>query len=139
MSILLTIHSINRWLLTLVALALIIRLIVGLAKKQSFNKSVTILTGAFGGLMDLQLLLGALFLVMDGLAKAGFPSFRWEHAIIMLIAALVAHLPAMWKNKEDHVRTRNTLIAVIISLLFVFLGMNSLGGWARWWHIAGLF
>ncbi len=139
MSVLLTIHSITRWLVTLVAIGLIVRLVLGLIKKQPFDKTANALLGAFGGLMDTQMLLGVLFFVLDGLGKTGFPLFRWEHAATMLLAVIVAHLPAMWKKKADTVRTRNTLIAVIVALLLVFLGVSSLGGWVRWWHISGLF
>ena len=138
MSILLIIHSITRYLVTLVAIVLIIRLVIGLIKKQAFDKSASALTGAFSGLMDTQLLLGILFFVLDGLAKTGFPQYRWEHAISMLLAVIVAHLPAMWKKKDDAVRTRNTLIAVSVSLLLVFIGVSALG-MTRWWHITGLF
>jgi hypothetical protein len=139
MSVLLTIHSINRWLATLAALALIIRLIIGLIKKQPFDKSASTLTSAFSGLMDLQMLLGILFFVLDGLGKTGFPAYRWEHAVTMLLAVIVAHLPAIWKKHADAFRTRNTLIAVSVSLLLVFIGISPLGGWTRWWHITGLF
>jgi hypothetical protein len=139
MTVLLTIHSITRWLVTLVAVALLVRLVVGLVKKQPFDKTASALTGAFGGLMDTQMLLGLLFLVLGGLGKIGFPTDRLEHATIMFLAVVVAHLPAMWKKKDDVVRTRNTLIAVAASLLLVFIGIVPLGGWARWWHIAGLF
>jgi Flp pilus assembly pilin Flp len=139
MTILLTIHSITRWLATLTAIALIVRLVIGLIRKQPFDKSASALTGAFGGLMDTQMLLGVLFFILDGLAKTGFPPYRWEHAVTMLLAVIVAHLPAMWKNKNDATRTRNTLIAVSISLLLVFIGVRPLGGWVRWWHITGWF
>lgn len=139
MSLLLTIHSVNRWLITLLALALVIRLIIGLAQKLPFDKGKAILASGFGGLMDLQLLLGALFLVMDGLAKTGFPQYRWEHAIPMVLAVIIAHLPSMWKNKDDITRTQYTLVAVVVSMLLVFVGVGPLGGWTRWWHITGLF
>jgi len=139
MTILLTIHSITRWLVTLTAIALLARLIIGLIKKQAFDKSAWTLTGAFGGLMDMQMLLGILFFVLDGLARTGFPPYRWEHAVSMILAVIAAHLPAMWKDKGDAVRTRNTLIAVSISLLLVFVGISPLGGWVRWWHITGWF
>jgi hypothetical protein len=139
MSVLLTIHSIARWLATLVATALVIRLVIGLVKKQPFDKTANALTGAFGGLMDTQMLLGILFLVLDGLGKTGFPPYRWEHAVIMFMAVIAAHLPSMWKKKDDSIRTRNTLIAVAISLLLVFIGIGPLGGWTRWWHVTGLF
>jgi hypothetical protein len=139
MTVLLTIHSIVRWLATLVAIALVVRLVIGLIKKQSFDKTATALTGAFGGLMDTQMLLGILLFVLDGLGKTGFPPYRWEHAVTMVLAVIAAHLPSMWKKKDDAVRTRNTLIAVVVSLLLVFVGIRPLGGWTRWWHVTGLF
>jgi hypothetical protein len=139
MTVLLTIHSVVRWLATLVAIALVVRLVLGLVKKQPFDKTATALTGAFGGLMDTQMLLGILFFVLDGLGKTGFPPYRWEHAVTMFLAVIFAHLPAMWKKQTDAIRTRNTLIAVGISLLLVFIGIGPLGGWMRWWHVTGLF
>ena len=139
MTILLTIHSITRWLVTLTAIVLLARLVIGLLRKQPFDKSASALTGAFGGLMDTQLLLGVLFFVLDGFGKTGFPVYRWEHTVTMLLAVFVAHLPAVWKNKSDAVRTRNTLIAVTVSLLLIFAGVSPLGGWVRWWHITGWF
>jgi hypothetical protein len=139
MTALLTIHSLVRWLATLVAIALLIRLVLGLVRKQPFDTTASALTGAFGGLMDAQLLLGLLFFVLDGLGKTGFPPYRWEHAVTMALAVIVAHLPSIWKKKEDALRTRNTLIVVAVSLLLVFIGVGPLGGWARWWHVTGLF
>jgi hypothetical protein len=44
----------------------------------------------------------------------------------------------LWKNKNDAVRTRNTLIAVSVSLLLVFAGVLPLG-LGRWLHITGWF
>jgi hypothetical protein len=139
MSVLLIIHSITRWLVTLVAIALVVRLVIGLAKQKPFDKTANALTGAFSGLMDTQMLLGVLFFVLDGLGKTGFPPYRWEHATTMLLAVIAAHLPALWKKKEDAVRTRNTLVVVVVALALVFLGVGPLGGWVRWWHITGLF
>lgn len=135
MLVLLTIHSIVRWIITLVALALIVRLALGLAKKLPFDKTARSLTAAFSGLMDAQMLLGILFLLLSGFGDIGFPRYRWEHAVAMTLAVIVAHLPARWKNAADDVRTRNTLIAVVIALLIVFLGIIPIGGWTRWWNI----
>lgn len=139
MTVLLTIHSLVRWLATLVAIALVVRLVLGLVKKQPFDQTASALTGAFGGLMDTQMLLGLLFFVLDGLGQTGFPAYRWEHAVTMFLAVIVAHLPAIWKKQTDAVRTRNTLIAVAASLLLVFVGIRPIGGWSRWWHVIGLF
>jgi hypothetical protein len=135
MTILLTIHSIVRWLVTLAALALIVRLAIGLVRKQPFDKSARILTASFTGLMDTQALLGILLLVITGIGGVGFPRYRLEHAAAMIAAVIVAHLPVMWKTASDNVRTRNTLIAVLVSLFIIFLGIIPLGGWTRWWNI----
>jgi hypothetical protein len=139
MTIVLTIHSLIRWIIMLVALALIVRLSIGLVKKQPFDKIAAGLTSAFAGLMDTQMLLGGLFFLVSGFGGTGFPTYRWEHAISMLLAIVTAHLPRVWKKAEDGVRTRHTLLAVVISLLLVFLGIVPIGGWTRWWHITGLF
>jgi len=137
-TLLLTIHSITRWILTLVAMALITRLAFGLTKKQPFDQTARGLTTAFAGLMDTQMLLGALYFLVSGLGGTGFPTYRWEHALTMLTAVVVAHLPSLWKKAEDNVRTRNTLIAVSASLIIILIGVLPLGGWTRWWHITGI-
>ncbi|SRR5258706_12783685 len=139
MMILLTIHSITRWLVTLVAIVLIVRLSIGLIQKRPFDQSASRLTSTFAGLMDVQMLLGVLFLLVSGFGGTGFPVYRWEHAITMFLAVIAAHLPAVWKKATDDVRTRHTLLAVVLSLLLVFLGIVPIGGWTRWWHITGWF
>src|SRR5688572_5992175 len=139
MIILLTVHSIVRWVITLVAIALIIRLSIAWIKKQPFDKTTGTLTFAFGGLMDTQMLLGLLFFLIDGFSETGFPAYRWMHVITMALAVIAAHLPKVWKKAEDDVRTRHTLLAVVVSLLLIFLGIAPIGGWVRWWHVTGLF
>ncbi|HEY3313638.1 MAG TPA: hypothetical protein VGK00_18515 [Anaerolineales bacterium] len=138
MSILLIIHSITRWLVVFVALALVGRLLLGLINSRPFDKSAGVLVAAFGGLMDVQMLLGLLLFLLGGFGGLGFPAYRWEHAVLMLLAVIMAHVPAWWKKSPDEVRTRNTLIMVILSLVLVFLGVGPLG-WTRWLHITGLF
>lgn len=135
MTILLTIHSIVRWAIVLVAIALIVRLVIGLIGKRPFDKTARILTTAFTGLMDTQLLLGLLYLLIIGFSTASWPRYRLEHAGMMIIAVIIAHLPAMWKKASDQKRTRNVLIAVIVSLIFIAIGISPIGGWVRWWHI----
>ncbi len=137
MNILLTIHSIVRYLVTIAALALIVRLVIGLVKKKPYDKSARILQASFSGLMDAQALLGILLLI-QGYSSLGLPRYRLEHATIMVLAVIVAHLPAAWKKSPDHIRTRNTLIAVIVSLILVVIGVGVALGWPRWWHITGI-
>ncbi len=135
----LTLHSIVRWLTILVAAALVIRFALGWLKKQPFDKTASALSGAFSGTMDLQLTLGLIFFIWNGMMfEGGFAlRHRWEHLVIMLAAVVVAHLPAMWKKKDDVTRYRNGLIAVSVALLLVIVGVSLLPG-NRWLTISGL-
>ncbi|GAB4482827.1 MAG: hypothetical protein OHK0031_05660 [Anaerolineales bacterium] len=140
MTILLTLHSIVRWLTILTAAAALIKLTLGLTQKQAFDKLASGLTGAFSGLMDTQLLLGGFFFLLSGAAIPGGFSlrYRWEHLSLMLVAVILAHLPAMWKKQADNLRYRNTLFAVLGALILVALGVSLLPG-NRWTRISGLF
>lgn len=138
MAILLTLHSILRWVILLLALAAIIKFALGLIQKQSYDKTAHGLASAFGGLMDAQLLLGIVFFVWSGLAvEGGFGlRHRWEHLAVMLVAVIVAHLPAMWKKRDDQTRYRNGLVAILVAILLVVAGVFALPG-NRWLAISG--
>jgi amino acid permease len=138
MTILLTLHSILRWVIVLLALALIIKFALGLIQKQPYDKTARGLVSTFGGLMDTQLLLGTAFFVWSGLAiQGGFAlRHRWEHLAIMLVAVIMAHLPAMWKKRDDQTRYRNGLAAILVSILLVVVGVFALPG-NRWLAISG--
>lgn len=134
MLIILTIHSIVRWFVVLAAIALIVRLVLGLTRKMPFDKSARILQAAFAGLVDVQVLLGILYLLVDSNNFTSFPRIRLEHGFMMILAMIAAHLPARWKKASDQIRTRNTLIAVIVALVIIFFGVARLGI-GRWSHI----
>lgn len=138
MTLLLTLHSILRWVILLVALAAIIKFTLGLIQKQPYDKSARGLVSAFGGLMDTQLLLGTAFFIWSGLAiEGGFGlRHRWEHLAVMLAAVILAHLPAIWKKRDDQTRYRNGLIAILVSILLVVVGVFALPG-DRWLTISG--
>ncbi len=140
MTILLTLHSILRWAIVLVALAAIVKFVLGLAQRQPYDKAARGLAGAFSGLMDTQALLGILFFILNGAAiEGGFAlRHRWEHLTVMLIAVIVGHLPAMWKKLDDQKRYRNGLIAIVVAILLVVVGVSTLPG-NRWLTITGLF
>lgn len=141
-NVILGLHSLIRWLVIIAALATIVKLSLNLTRKAEFDGASRGLVAAFSGLMDLQVLLGLIYFVWNGLAMGQLFSFgtpiirqRWEHLFVMVIALVVAHLPARWKDKPDQLRTRNTLIAVLGSLLLVGLGVSMLGAgrWAFHW------
>jgi len=78
--------------------------------------------------MDLQALFGIIFLLWNGFTGTGFPIYRIEHGVAMILAAVVAHLPARWKNAVPQIRFRNSLFAVIGSILLVIAGLMVLPG-----------
>jgi hypothetical protein len=132
MNILLEIHSIVRWLIVLVAVVAIVKFAMGWLQGGAFKGMDRGLSSGFSGLLDLQVTLGLILMVWTGLTGAGFPMFRIEHATTMVIAAVVAHLPARWKNATDSIRFRNTLFCILGALLLVYVGVMRLpGGWTR--------
>ncbi|MFN8384446.1 MAG: hypothetical protein U0V02_21080 [Anaerolineales bacterium] len=132
MNILLMIHSIVRWLIVLVAVVAVVKFALGWLRGGEFKGMDRGLSSGFSGLLDLQVTLGLILMIWTGLAGVGFPMFRIEHATTMIIAAVVAHLPARWKKATDSIRFRNTLFCVLGALLLVYVGVMRLpGGWTR--------
>jgi len=130
MGFVLMFHSIVRWLIVLVGLAALIKFLVGWAQKSEFSKMDRGLSAGFSGLMDLQVLLGFIFFFWSGLAGGGFPMYRIEHMTVMLVAAVLGHLPSFMKKADN--KFAIGLYAVIGALLLVFIGVARLpGGWSR--------
>jgi hypothetical protein len=128
----LMIHSLVRWLIVAVAVIAIVRFAVGWLRRDGYDRLERGLSSGYAGLMDLQVLLGLIYLLATGFSGAGFPMHRIEHLVTMLVAAVVAHLPARWKSAPGPVRHRNALLAILVSLLLDIAGVAVLpGGWAR--------
>ncbi len=132
MTTVLALHSIIRWAIVAVAIVAIVKFFVGWRRGGEFGKMDRGLTAGFSGLMDLQVLLGFIYFLWNGFAGGGFPSYRIEHLVTMLIAAAVAHLPARWKSLDNPTRFRRALYVVLGVLAIVFVGVGRLpGGWTR--------
>jgi len=130
MEFLLVLHSHTRWLVLLVAIVAIVKFAIGWLRGGSFKGMDRGLAAAFSGLMDLQVTVGLVFLIWTSAVGVPFTPNRIEHLTTMLIAAVVAHLPAMWKKSADNIRFRNTLFCVVGALALVFVGVMRLrGGW----------
>jgi hypothetical membrane protein len=56
---------------------------------------------------------------------------RIEHGVTMIVAAVVAHLSAHWKNANDQIRYRNSLFTIVASLVLVLIGISVLPGGLR--------
>ena len=131
MGFVLMFHSIVRWVLVLVGVIALVKFLVGWLRKSEFTKMDRGITSGFSGLMDLQVLLGLIFLLWNGLAGGvGFPMFRIEHMVTMFLAAVAAHAPAFMKKAENQFMVR--FLAVLGALVLVFIGVARLpGGWSR--------
>ena len=128
MDTLLAIHSFVRWIIIVVAVLAIIKFAIGWAANSLFKAVDRGLASGFSGLMDLQVLLGLVYLIWNGMAAAGFPTYRILHAGTMVIAVAVAHLPSRFKSLNDKLRFQYSLIAIVGSLILVGIGISFLVG-----------
>lgn len=128
MNILLMAHSGLRWLILLVAVIAIIKFLIGWFGGGQFKGMDRGLMSGFSGLMDLQVTLGIILLLWNGFTGAGFPRYRLEHGLIMIAAAVVAHLSARWKTADDAIRFRTNFFLIAGSLLLVVMGLLVLPG-----------
>jgi len=126
MDTLLLIHSFVRWIIILVAVIIIIKFAIGWAANSLFKAMDRGLASSFSGLMDLQMLLGLVYFLWNGFAVTGFPTYRILHGGTMLFAVIAAHLPARFKNLNDKLRFQYSLIAIVGSLVLVFIGISFL-------------
>ncbi len=130
MSILLTVHSLLRWLIVVVGALAALEFLFGWLTKKRFSRLDRALSSGFSGLMDAQALLGFVYFLSTGLAGTGFPMFRIEHMVTMLLAALVAHLPSFFKRRGG--KHFVALLAVVGALFLIYVGVARLpGGWNR--------
>ena len=128
MGFLLTLHGEVRWLVALVGVLAIVKFGVGWARRTEFKGMDRGLMAAFTGLLDLNLVLGAIVLVSTA---SGSAARRYEHIATMLLAIVAAHTSVIWRRSDDPVRKfRNNLIVVALALLLVAVGVIRLrGGW----------
>lgn len=131
MAILLQIHSILSWIVVIIGVIAIIKFLIGWVGKSEFGSMDRGLSSGFSGLIDLQVTLGLLYFLITGFGGAGFPMFRIEHLVTMLIAAFVAHTPAIFKKRALN-KYAVSFFAILGSLLLVYIGVARLpGGWSR--------
>ena len=125
MDFVLTLHSINRWIVVIVAVIAVIKLLIGWLRSSPYQAADRGLMAAYTGLLDLQLLLGLIFLMGLGLKQ-----FRVEHAVTMLAAIILAHLSRAWRDKEDKVKYRNNFLAILVGMMLIIAGVSVLPqGW----------
>jgi hypothetical protein len=132
MDFLLTLHSILRWVIVVVAVLAVVKFALGWAMNASFKGMDRGLASGFSGLLDTQVLLGLIFFLWSGFGGAGFPGYRWEHMVTMLIAAALGHVPSRLKALGDKQRFFYSVAAILGALALVYVGVMLLpGGWTR--------
>ncbi len=126
LAFLLGLHSGVRWLVVLVTLVALVKLIIGIVQKQSYDKLTQRIMLAFSGIVSLQWLIGIIVLIVFGNFSSGQ---IWSHAGTMTIAVAVSHLHNRWKKAEDPVHYRMSLLIVIAVLVLVIVGVALVNGW----------
>lgn len=128
MGVVLMLHSIVRWAVVLVGVIALVRSVLVMTGSAPGSKMDRGLMSGFTGLLDLNVLLGAVLII--GL---GFTMTRIEHAVTNIIAVVVAHVfVARAKKIEDPKRkARFHLLGVVVSLAIIVVGVALVGGWAR--------
>jgi uncharacterized membrane protein YphA (DoxX/SURF4 family) len=125
MDFILTIHSINRWIIVVIAVIALMKFLIGWLRSSSYQPADRGFMAAYTGLLDLQLLLGLILLIGLGLER-----FRIEHAFTMIIAIILAHLSRIWRDKADKVKFRNNFLAILVGMLLIIAGISVLPqGW----------
>jgi hypothetical protein len=134
----LTLHSIVRWLIIVAALLAIIRAVNGLSFKRGWTGMDNRVGMWFTTLMDIQLLIGIILyfflspLTMSALQNFGgvmgdttVRFFAAEHAVVMFIAVILAHVGRSLARKADNSagKHRRTIIWFSLALVLVLLAI----------------
>lgn len=125
MPLLMTIHGEIRWLVALAALVVIVKFLMGWLGKREYTSLDRTLLTVLTISLDVNVLLGLILLLFGG----GFSGPRLEHATTMLLAAIAAHMTAIWRRSTDSpTKYRNQLLLVLLALALVFMGVWRLRG-----------
>lgn len=128
MGIVLTLHSLWRWVVVIVALIALVKWGVGWLQRHKPDLMDRRLGIIFTSVLDVQFLLGILVLVLQAvngvLLRPGI-----EHAVIMLLAIVIAHLTAIWRKRDDNTALRNNFLAVLAVIILIAVGVARVGGW----------
>lgn len=123
--ILLTLHSIVRWIVVIMAIIAMVKFAAGWLGKMPFKPMDRGLMAGFTGMLDLQMLLGLILLFV-----LGFVGYRLEHAGTMIVAIVLVHLARRWQNAPDTIRFRNNFLVILVAMLLIIVGVYILPqGW----------
>lgn len=123
-------HSGLRWVVVLLALLLLVWTLLAWRTNRTEDALTSPLLSAYSAVLGIQVVVGLIYLIWMGAAGAGYPLYRIEHLVTMLVATAIAGIAARWKNAPIPERARNTFLAVLVSLILVYVGVMRLPqGW----------
>jgi heme A synthase len=117
-------HSGLRYLVLLAGVLSLLYSLVALLRNQPWDRPGRILLMSFVGLVDLQVVLGIILVFV----RVFYPML-WGHLIMMVLAAVVAHVAA-GLNKRRAPEARSHMVAVLGSaggLILVVAGIMAIG------------
>jgi uncharacterized membrane protein AbrB (regulator of aidB expression) len=130
-------HSGLRWIVLVMAFVVVGRSLVGFFANGQYKKLDRILSSAYVGLMDLQLLIGVvLYFHSPFTRKFEFnmddPDQRFwstEHVMLMVVAVAAAHIGSgiAKRSADDPIRFKFQSIFFTVSLMMMLLGIP----WSR--------
>ncbi len=121
----LSVHSIVRWIVVVMAVIALIKFAAGWLGKMPFRPMDRGLMAGLTGMLDLQLLLGVILLLV-----LGFEPYRLEHAGTMIVALVLVHLARRWRDAPDTIRFRNNFLVIFAAMLLIIGGVFILPqGW----------
>ncbi len=118
-------HKAGAALGAIITLVLLIKLMRGIAQKQSYDTLAQRMMLAFSGLITAEWLIGIAILI----ARGDFMNVPlWSHAGTMTVAAGISYLPNFWRQSEDLVRYRRSLLVVMAVMVLVAIGIVLIRG-----------
>ena len=135
--LLLTAHSLNRWLVVVLLLIALVRGISGWTRGRDWIRRDDLTARVLLAVLDLQLLLGLALYVVSPLVRAGWSDIAaamdnrvlqfWtvEHAPTMILAIVIVHIGhvAARRAAEDRRRFRVATLSIAVATLLILGGI----------------
>jgi hypothetical protein len=114
-------HVLGRTLVEIMTTVAFVWLLWGLFKKEAYDKRTHTIVAVWSGLIDLQATSGIILFVVLGEFDV---RYRWEHAFIMVLAAVVGHAYGPLKKRPDTLRYQGGLASIVVVLVLVMVGVG---------------
>ena len=134
----LTIHSLVRWVVVIAGIAAVIMAYAGWFGNRRWTSSTVRLNMLFTTFLDLNVLLGIfLYIILSPITRGAFQNmgdamrdsnvrfFTVEHLLIMLVAVVVAHIGSSRAKKaaDDKGKFKQAAIFFTIAMILIFVGI----------------